>query len=78
VIILTKILIIISSIGLLRCSKKFRAASSEFDRHVIATLKHVTHVAEEMGIPRSITPILVLLAILYYMVSMQAIETALR
>jgi len=78
VIILTKILIVISSIGLLRCSKKFRAASREFDRYAITALRHITDVAEEMGIPSSITPILVLLTILCYMLSMRAIETALR
>jgi multisubunit Na+/H+ antiporter MnhG subunit len=78
VIILTKILIIISSIGLLRCSEKFRAASREFDGQAIATLKHIMNVTEEMGIPRSIAPLLILLAILCYMLSMHAIETALR
>jgi hypothetical protein len=78
VIILSKILIIISSIGLLRCSERFRTASREFDGQAIATLKHVMHVAEEMGIPCSVTPLLLLLTILCYLVSMHAIETALR
>jgi hypothetical protein len=78
VIILSKILIIISSIGLLRCSERFRTASREFDGQAIATLKHIMHVAEEMGIPRSITPLLLLLTILCYLVSMHAIETAFR
>jgi len=78
VIILTKILIIISSIGLLRCSERFRTASREFDGHALATLKQIMHVAEEMGIPRSIAPLLFLLTILCYMVSMRAIETVLR
>jgi hypothetical protein len=78
VIILTKILIIISSIGLLRCSEKFRAASREFDGHAMASLKRILHVAEDMGIPSSIAPLLVLLTMLCCMLSMQAIETALR
>jgi hypothetical protein len=50
----------------------------EFDGQTIATLKHIMHVAEEMGIPRSVTPLLLLLTILCYLVSMHAIETALR
>ncbi len=78
VIILAKILIIISSIGLIRCSERFRTASREFDDQAIATLKHIMHVSEEMGIPRSITPLLILLTILCSMLSMHAIETALR
>jgi hypothetical protein len=50
----------------------------EFDGQAIATLKHIMHVAEEMGIRRSVTRLLLLLTILCYLVSMHAIETALR
>jgi len=78
VIILAKILIVISVVGLLRCSEKFRIIGREIDDQAIAALKQIMHVSEEMGIPRSIAPLLILLSFVCFMASMYAIEATLR
>jgi len=78
VVLLAKILIIISSVGLLRSFERFRIASRELDDQAIAALKQFMNVSEEMGIPRSIAPLLLLMSFVCAVMSMYAIEAALR
>jgi len=78
VIILAKILIVLSVVGLLRCSEKFRTIGRELDDQAIASLRQIMRVSEEMGIPRSIAPLLIILSFVCFMWSMYAIEATLR
>jgi len=77
VVILAKILIIVSCVGLLRCSEKFRIASQELDDQAITALKNMMHFSEEMGLPRSVAPLFILLSFVCFMLSMYAIEASL-
>ena len=65
--IVSKILIAISLVGLLRCSEKFRVASREFDERVFAGLKRMMHATEDAGIPAGLGPMLILLSALCFM-----------
>ena len=77
-IIVSKILIAISLVGLLRCSAKFRTASREFDERVFAAVKRMMHATEDSGYPAELAPMLILLTALFFMLSMQALEMIVR
>ena len=76
--IVSKILIAISLVGLLRCSAKFRTASREFDERVFAVLKRMMHATEDRGYPAELAPMLILLSALCFMLSMQAFQLFVR
>jgi hypothetical protein len=78
VLIVSKILIAISLVGLLRCSAKFRTASREFDERVFAVLKRMMHLTEDRGYPAELAPMLILLSALCFMLSMQALQLLVR
>jgi hypothetical protein len=69
VLILCKILIAISSVGLVRCSSTFRTKSREFDEQALAALKRIMHATEESGYPPQLIPLLILLIALSFMLS---------
>ena len=68
-IIVAKILITLSLVGLMRCSSKFRSMSREFDEQVVAALKRIMHATEENGYPPQVIPLLMLLTALSFMLS---------
>jgi len=69
ILILSKILIIISCIGLLRCSAEFRRMSRELDEQAFAALKRVMRATEDYGYPPHFIPLLILLTALWFMLS---------
>ena len=66
---LSKILIAVAVVGLLRCSDKFRRMSRETDEQVFAAVKRIMHSAEEIGYPPQVIPLLMLLTALCFMLS---------
>jgi hypothetical protein len=74
VLIVSKILIAISLVGLLRCSATFRTSSREFDERVFAALKRMMLAAEDNGYPAELAPMLILLSALCFMLSMQFLQ----
>jgi len=70
VIILTKLLITISLVGLLRTSVRFQSMSRELDEQAFAALKRIMNASEEYGYPRELIPVLMLLTALSFMLSM--------
>jgi len=70
VLILSKILIVVSLVGLLRCSAKFRSMSRELDENAYTALRRIMHATEECGYPPQIVPLLMLLTALCFVLSM--------
>ena len=69
-ILLAKLLITISLVGILRTSTRFQSMSRELDEHAFAALKRIMNATEECGYPRELIPILMLLTALSFMLSM--------
>ena len=68
--ILSKILIAVSLLGLLRCSPTFVAQSREFDERVFAALRQIMRITEDYGYPPQLIPFLILLTAVSFMLSM--------
>ena len=68
--ILSKILIVVSVVGLLRCSAYFRRMSRDLDEQAFAALRRIMRVTEECGYPAPLIPILILLTAFSFMLSM--------
>ena len=69
-ILLAKLLITLSIVGLLRTSERFQSMSRELDERAFAALKRIMTATEECGYPRELIPILMLLTALSFMLSM--------
>ena len=69
VLILTKLLIMISVLGLLRCSQSFRSICRRTDEQALAALKRAMNAAEDYGYPPQLVPLLILLMALSFMLS---------
>jgi len=69
VLLLSKILIAVACVGLLRCSEKFRRMSRETDQEVFTAVKRIMRATEEIGYPPQIVPLLMLLTALCFMLS---------
>jgi hypothetical protein len=69
VLILSKILIVISLTGLLRCSARFRQVGSELDEQVFAVLRRAMRATEDQGYPPQLLPLLILLTALSFLLS---------
>jgi hypothetical protein len=67
--ILAKILIAVSLVGLLRCSEKFRTVSRELDEEAFAVLKRAMNATEDCGYPRQLVPVLILLTAISFVLS---------
>jgi ABC-type dipeptide/oligopeptide/nickel transport system permease subunit len=70
VIILSKLMMAISLVGLLRCSSRFRNMSRELDERAFAALERIMDASEESGYPRHLIPLLMLVTALSFMLSM--------
>jgi hypothetical protein len=75
VLILSKLMIVVSVAGLLRCSPAFRERSREFDEQAFAALKRIMRATEEYGYPPQLIPVLIVLTAICFMLSM-ALTTA--
>ena len=69
VLILSKILITVSLVGLVRCSASFRRMSSELDQQAFTALRRIMHATEDRGYPPQLIPLLMLLTALFFMLS---------
>jgi hypothetical protein len=78
VLILSKILIAVALVGLLRCSEKFRSMSREFDEEALAAMKKIMHATEEHGYPPQLIPLLILLTALSFIMSAYVTGPAVR
>jgi hypothetical protein len=78
VLLLSKILIIMSVVGLARCSSKFRRISSELDQQVLTALKRIMHVTTDQGYPSQFIPVLILLTVLTFLLSSYVTGAAVR
>jgi multisubunit Na+/H+ antiporter MnhG subunit len=67
--ILSKILITISVVGLLRCSQSFKRLSRRTDEQAFAALQRIMHATEDYGYPPQLVPLLILLTALTFMLS---------
>lgn len=74
--ILSKILISISLVGLLRCSSTFREKSREFDEQAFAALRRIMRVTEDSGYPPQLIPFLIILTAVSFMLSMYVTTAA--
>jgi hypothetical protein len=70
VLVLSKILIIVASVGLMRSSPKIQSMSRELDERAFAALKRIMRATEESGYPPQLIPLLMLLTALSFMLSM--------
>ena len=66
---LAKLLIIVSVLGILRSSSRFRSMSRELDEQAFQVLKRIMHATEERGYPPQLVPLLMLLTALAFMLS---------
>jgi len=69
VLILSKLLMTISLVGLLRCSERFRRMSRETDEVAFTALKRIMRFTEESGYPPQLIPLLILLMALSFWIS---------
>ena len=76
--ILSKILIAIALVGLLRCSESFRRMGRELDEHVFAAMNRIMHATEEHGYPPHLIPLLMLLTALFFIMSAYVTTAAVR
>jgi hypothetical protein len=76
VLILSKILISISLVGLVRSSPTFREKSREFDEQAFAALRRIMRVSEDSGFPPQLVPFLIILTAVSFMLSMYVTTAA--
>lgn len=69
VLILSKILITVALVGLLRCSTRFRLMSRQLDEQVYAAVRRMMSTTEDCGYPPQLIPLLILLTALCFMLS---------
>ena len=67
--ILSKVLIVVSVLGLMRCSELFRRTSRELDEQAFAAIKRIMRSTEDDGYPPQLVPLLMLLTALSFMLS---------
>jgi hypothetical protein len=70
VLILTKLLIIVAAVGLLRSSPAIQNMSRDLDEQAFAALRRIMRATEECGYPAPLIPLLILLTALSFMLSM--------
>ena len=64
-----KLTIIISTVGLLRTSKRFQSMSRDFDESALTAMKRMMGAAEESGLPPETVPLLMLVTVLAFAIS---------
>ena len=70
VLILSKILIIVAAVGLLRSSPAIRDMSRDLDEQAFAAIRRIMRATEESGYPAPLIPLLILLTAFSFMLSM--------
>jgi hypothetical protein len=65
----TKLMIVVCVVGMLRSSDRFQSMSREMDESAMSALKKIMNAAEEYGFPSEIIPLLMLLTALTFMLS---------
>lgn len=75
---LSKILIIVSAVGLLRSSEQFRRMSRELDDQAFAALRRIVHASEEHGYPGHLVPLLILLTAVLFIIATQITALGVR
>ena len=68
--ILSKVLIIVAVVGLMRSSPAIRSLSRDLDEQAFAALRRIMRATEERGWPPLLVPLLMLLTALSFMLSM--------
>ena len=68
--ILSKLLIAVALVGLVRCNSTFVAQSREFDERVFAALRRIMRITEDSGYPPQLIPFLIILTAVSFMLSM--------
>jgi hypothetical protein len=68
--VLTKILILVAAVGLLRSSPAIRNMSRDLDEQAFAALTRIMRATEECGYPAHLIPLLILLTAFSFMLSM--------
>jgi hypothetical protein len=69
VLLLYKILLILSVIGILRCSDRFTRMSREFDDEVVTSVRRIMRATEDHGYPPHLIPLLILLTAFSFLLS---------
>jgi hypothetical protein len=69
VLILSKLLIVVALVGLLRCSEHFRSMSRQLDEQAFAVLRRIMSATEDCGYPPQLIPLLILLTAVSFMLS---------
>ena len=67
--VLSKLLIVVAIVGLLRCSASFRSMSRQLDEQAFAALRRMMSVTEDCGYPPQLIPLLILLIAISFMAS---------
>ena len=68
--VLTKLLIIVAVVGLMRSSPAIQSMSRELDEQAFAVLRRIMRATEDSGYPAHLIPLLMLLTALSFMLSM--------
>jgi hypothetical protein len=66
----TKILIIVAAVGLMRSSPAFQTMSRDLDERAFAAIRRIMHATEECGYPASLVPLMILLTAFSFMLSL--------
>ena len=67
--ILTKVLIIVAVVGLMRSTPAIQSMSRDLDERAFAALRRVMRATEDCGYPPNLIPLLMLLTALSFMLS---------
>jgi len=70
VLILTKVLIIVAVVGLMKSTPGIQSMSRELDEQAFAVLRRIMRATEDSGYPAPFIPLLMLLTALSFMLSM--------
>ena len=67
--VLTKFLIIVAAVGLMRSSPAIQSMSRDLDERAFAALRRIMRATEDCGYPPNLIPLLMLLTALSFMLS---------
>ena len=68
--VLSKVLIIVATVGLMRSSPAIQTMSRDLDEQAFAALRRIMRATEECGYPAPLIPLLILLTAFSFMLSM--------
>jgi hypothetical protein len=69
-VLLTKVLIIVAAVGLMRSTPAIQSMSRDLDEQAFAALRRIMRATEDCGYPPNLIPLLMLLTALSFMLSM--------